>query len=127
MAQPDRAELSDEAEQRITEAVRGLAADRVDRGVDINRPMRCDSCDVEKSPYGSSQYGTYALCNDCLLEFTLLLARGEVDNVAEYMTKRPEDDDGPLHINSAPSTVEQSSLRSLPKRAEKLMPSNEPC
>jgi hypothetical protein len=88
--------------------------------------MHCDSCDREKTPLGSSQYGAYALCNDCLLEFTLLLARGDVENVAEYMTKRPEDVTGlpappPARLESA------GAVQPLPKRSEKLLPSNEPC
>ena len=121
MAQGDRSELSPEAEQRITEVIRSLADDKVERGVDVTRPMRCDSCDVEKSPFGSSQYGAYALCNDCLLEFTILLARGEIDSVAEYMTKRP--DDGPPLLDPRPAN-ESSGIRAVPR--QKLMPSNEP-
>ena len=72
MSLSERADLSSEAEERIEEVVRSLMDDQVDRGVDLTRPMHCDSCDVEKSPLGSTQYGVYALCNDCLLEFTLL-------------------------------------------------------
>ena len=120
MTQTERAELSPEAEQRIADVVRSLAEDKIDRGVDLNRPMHCASCDMEKAPLGSSQYGDYALCNDCLLEFTLLLARGQIDNVSDYMTKRV---DGPMPLDGP---LEPSSLRSMPKRAEKLMPSNEP-
>lgn len=84
--------------------------------------MRCDSCELEKSAHGSSQYGAYSLCNDCLLEFTLLLARAEVDNVAEYMTKRPDE---PVYLESAAERAEPSAVRPAPKRTEKLMPSNE--
>lgn len=125
MRQSDRGELTVEAERRITGVIRGLAEDQVDRGVDLNRMMRCDSCDIEKPPHGSSQYGAYALCNDCLLEFTLLLAMGEVDSVAEYMTKRPED--SPALLESRTGGDLEKSRRPLPKRTEKLMPSNEPC
>ena len=124
MAHAEHGEFSPEAERRITEVVRSLAEDKVDRGVDLSRPMRCDSCDSEKSPLGSSQYGAYALCNDCFLEFTILLARGEVDSVAQYMTKRP--DDGPTLLDVPPAS-EPTPVRSIPKRREKLMPSNEPC
>lgn len=125
MAQSDPNALSPSAEQRITDVVRGLIDDHVDRGVDLSRPMHCDSCDLEKSPLGSSQYGAYALCNDCLLEFTLMLARGDVENVAEYMTKRPDEESGlimppPTHFET------HTSHQVLPKRGEKLMPSNEP-
>lgn len=128
MTETESSDLSLQAEERITEVVRSLADDHVDRGVDLNRPMRCDSCDVEKSPFGSSQYGAYALCNDCLLEFTLALANGDVENVAGYMTKRPEDSEEPPHASTKPSLLEPRPLRSdVRTRGEKLMPSKEPC
>jgi hypothetical protein len=125
VTESDRSDLSPAAEQRIGDVIRSLVDDHVDRGVDLGRPMRCDSCDLEKSPLGSSQYGAYALCNDCLLEFTLLLARGDIENVAEYMTKRPDDMSLPT---PPPHRLESTSTHHpLPKRSEKLMPSNEPC
>jgi len=120
VAATERNELSAEAEQRIMEVVRSLTEDQVDRGVDLNRPMHCDSCDLDKSPLGSSQYGAYALCNDCLLELTLLLARGEIESVAEYMTRRP-DDPGDLPP-APPEQLNSRSRSSLPKRSEKLLP-----
>jgi len=125
----DRGELTPEAQERITSVVKSLAEDRVDRGVDLSRPMHCDSCDVEKSPLGSSQYGAYALCNDCLLEFTLALAKGGVENVAEYMTRRPDGDPPDQLPANTDSTLDVRSSRqpSLPRRGDKLMPSNEPC
>lgn len=130
MAVSDRADLSPEAEERITDVIRSLTEDHVDRGVELSRPMRCNSCDMEKSPLGSSQYGAYALCNDCLLEFTLALAKGDIENVAEYMTRRP--DDGQEPRDPAPEGPRRLDTRpvvphSLPKRGEKLMPRNEPC
>lgn len=125
MAASERADLSPLAEQRIVDVVRSLMDDQVDRGVELGRPMHCDSCDSDKSPMGSTQYGAYALCNDCLLEFTLLLARGDIENVAEYMTKRPESTDSPPA--SPPERMESRPVRSVSKRGEKLLPSNEPC
>lgn len=126
MVDSDPNALSPVAEQRITDVIRGLMDDHVDRGVDLTRPVHCDSCDLEKSPLGSSQYGAYALCNDCLLEFTLMLARGDVENVAEYMTKRPDDGTG-FPLLPSPNFETRASHHPLPKRTEKLMPSNEPC
>lgn len=129
MAATERSELTPEAEQRITTVIRSLADDHIDRGIDLNRPMRCDSCSLEKSALGSSQYGAYALCNDCLLEFTLALARGDVANVAEYMTRRPDDADNGAPALSDPVPLESRRSRELPvpKPGDKLMPSNEPC
>ena len=121
----DRTDLSPVARERIEEVIHSLMDDQVERGVDLGRPMHCDSCDLEKSPLGSTQYGAYALCNDCLLEFALLLARGDVESVAEYMTRRPECGDGASR--PAPDMLEARAVHSLPKRSEKLMPSNEPC
>jgi hypothetical protein len=124
----ERIDLSPEAEERIVGVVRSLADDHVDRGVDLGRPFRCDSCDVEKTPLGATQYGAYALCNECLLEFTLSLARGEIENVAEYMTKRPDESSSTLRSESAATASARSIANPpIPARGEKLLPSNEPC
>jgi hypothetical protein len=123
LARKERQELTPQAVDRITNVVRGLADDQVDRGVDLNRQMHCDSCGRDTSPNGSALYGTYKLCNDCLLDFTLKLASGEVDSVAEYMTKR---DDNPTPTDLESPRVDRSvSYQSLPGR-DKLMPSHEP-
>jgi hypothetical protein len=89
--------------------------------------MHCDSCALEKPAAGSALYGSYKLCNDCLLDFTMQLATGQVENVADFMTKRTE----------APESLPPSGLADQPDRAsirlnplqgrDKLMPSNEPC
>jgi hypothetical protein len=126
LAKRDQQELSEAAKERITQVVRSLADDRVERGVDLNRPMLCDSCGLEKQPAGSALYGAYKLCNDCLLDFTMALASGEVDNVADFMTRRTDDTGVP------PSDLADQRGRSpLPFNSlhprEKLMPSNEPC
>lgn len=127
MAKQDQQELTEEARGRITRVIRSLAEDRVERGVELNRPMRCDSCGVEKPSAGSALYGAYKLCNDCLLAFTIELASGRVENVAAFMTKRTEE----------PESLPPSDLADQPDRAsitlktlhgrDKLMPSNEPC
>lgn len=128
MASNQQPDLTHDAQERIISIVRSLADDNVDRGVDLNRPMRCDSCDREKSPLGSSQYGAYALCNDCLLEFTLSLARGDIENVAEYMTRRPDDNSPvPNHLTDQLAAEHRLSHSPASKRGEKLRPSNEPC
>lgn len=104
--------------------MRSLAEDRVERGVDLNRTMHCDSCDTEKEPLGSTVYGVYKLCNDCFLDFTLKLASGEADNVAEFMTKR---DDG-VPPSGLENHRDRSSLSVQPLSGrDKLMPHNEPC
>lgn len=120
----DRGELSPQAEQRIIDVIHSLIDDQVDRGVDLNRPMRCDSCEQDKNPRGSTQYGSYTLCNDCLLEFTILLASGEIENVAQYMTRRPDDPD---NSGPSPEQLDTRSVHSLSTRTEKLTPSTEPC
>jgi hypothetical protein len=104
--------------------VRSLADDRVERGVDLSRPMHCDSCGLDKPPAGSAVYGSYKLCNDCLLDFTLQLASGKVDNVVDFMTRR--DDNLPPSDLESPRDRRAISLQSLSGR-DKLMPSNEPC
>jgi hypothetical protein len=124
----ERTDLSPEAEERIAGVIRSLVDDHVDRGVDLGRPFRCDSCDREQSPLGATEYGAYALCNDCLLEFTLSLARGEIENVAEYMTKRPDEPSSPPPSEPAATTRSRSVTNPpITARGDKLMPSNEPC
>lgn len=86
--------------------------------------MHCDSCGLDKPPEGSALYGTYKLCNDCLLDFTLQLASGKVDNVADFMTKR--DDELPPSDLESRLDRRAVSLQPLQGR-DKLMPSNEPC
>ncbi|HEX6506552.1 MAG TPA: hypothetical protein VF221_02875 [Chloroflexota bacterium] len=105
-----------------------MAEDRVERGVELNRAMHCDSCDHDKHAEGSALYGAYRLCNDCLLEFTLALASGTVDNVAEFMTRTPEEPGAlpPSDLGGERGRHPVQQLNPLPGR-DKLMPSNEPC
>jgi hypothetical protein len=123
LAKRDQHELSPDAVSRITRVVQSLCDDRIERGVDLDRPMHCDSCGQEKNPEGSAVYGAYKLCNECLLEFTLALAGNQVQNVADFMTRRSE---GPL-----PDLANHRERQSLPlgqlQGRDKLMPSNEPC
>ena len=126
MPRREQQELTDLAVERITQVVRSLANDRVDRGVDLSRPMHCDSCDREKISVGSSLYGTYRLCNDCLLEFTLALASGSVDTVAHFMTTQTDDESPPPSDFSPARDAPAMSRSPLPGR-DKLLPHNEPC
>ncbi|MGI8827026.1 MAG: hypothetical protein ACR2JC_15560 [Chloroflexota bacterium] len=127
MAEQEPQELSQDALARIESVVRSLQEDRVERGVALAIPMRCDSCQDEKSSAGSAMYGAYKLCNDCLLDFTVALASGRVASVVEFMTRTS---DGP---DSAPppDLSEQHERSSVKYNArlsrDKLMPSNEPC
>lgn len=105
--------------------VRSLAEDRVDRGVDLNRPMRCSSCDLEKPSPGSAVYGPYQLCNDCLLDFTLALASGRVNNVYEFMTRNTDGDSTPPADLSSARDRQAVQVNPLTGR-DKLMPSTEP-
>lgn len=115
-------ELNEQTIDRITRVVRSLADDRVERGIELSRPMHCDSCDRDTSPAGGALYGAYKLCNDCLLDFTLALASGRSGNIADFMTKR-DDTPAPTDLNTPAGSV---SVRPLQSR-DKLMPSNEPC
>jgi hypothetical protein len=126
VAKRPQQELSELATDRITTVVRSLAEDRVERGVDLSRPMHCDSCDQEKSSAGSALYGAYKFCNDCLLDFTLALASGSVANAAEYMTRQA--DDSSLAPPSDLDTRRERhsvSMNTISGR-DKLMPHNEP-
>jgi hypothetical protein len=126
LAKRDQQELSEQALERITRVVRSLADDRVERGVELSRPMHCDSCDQEKPSAGSSLYGVYKLCNDCLLDFTVALASGKVDTVADFMT-RQIDDPGSMPPSDVSSRRDRPavSLNQLPGR-DKLLPRHEP-
>jgi hypothetical protein len=126
LAKRDQQELSELALERITRVVRSLAEDRVERGVELSKPMHCDSCDQEKPSAGSSLYGVYKLCNDCLLDFTVALASGKVDTVADFMT-RQVDDPGSLPPSDLSQRRDRRTvpLNPLPGR-EKLLPHHEP-
>lgn len=127
MAKRQPQDLSDVATERITRVVRSLADDRIERGVDLARPMHCDSCDLEKPSAGSALYGAYKFCNDCLLDFTLALASGTVENAAEFMTRR-SDEPGSLPPSDLASHSERHILPVNPLQGrDKLMPRNEPC
>lgn len=127
MARRDQQELTDEAVTRITAVVRSLADDRVERGIDLSRPVRCDSCGLEKTSAGSALYGAYKLCNDCLLDFTIDLASGRVENVADFMTRRTDAPPSPPPPDT-PAEAERRSVSLNPLTGrDKLMPSNEPC
>lgn len=123
LAKRQSQELSEQATLRITNVVRSLAEDRVERGIELARPMHCESCDLEKPSAGSALYGEYRLCNDCLLEFTLSLASGAVENVSEFMTRRTDDE--PPSASDLPRSERPAIVRPLAGR-EKLMPRNEP-
>ena len=126
LAKREHQELSQDALARINSVVRSLQEDRVERGVDLSRPMRCDSCGQEKPAAGSAQYGAYKLCNDCLLDFTVSLASGHVSSVADYMTRNSE---GPEAVPPTDLSEhrERSSQVNTRLSRDKLMPSNEPC
>jgi hypothetical protein len=127
LAKQDQQDLTQEAIGRITRVIRSLADDRVERGVELSRPMNCDSCDGVKPAAGSALYGSYKLCNDCLLDFTIELASGRVENVAQFMTKKT---DGPESLPPSDLAGQRDrsgmSMKPLTGR-DKLMPSNEPC
>jgi hypothetical protein len=84
--------------------------------------MHCDSCDLDKPSAGSALYGPYKLCNDCLLDFTLSLASGRSENVADFMTKR-DDTPQPSDLNGPSGSI---SMRPPLQGRDKLIPSNEP-
>ncbi|MGH2443226.1 MAG: hypothetical protein ACRDFX_08690 [Chloroflexota bacterium] len=127
MTERQHQELSAMASERITKVVRSLADDQVERGVDLSRPLHCDSCDIEKPSAGSALYGAYKFCNDCLLDFTLALAAGGVDNAADYMTRRdPEGQLPPSELTGLHERPTTGFANPLHGR-DKLMPRNEPC
>lgn len=125
MPKREQQELTELARERIENVVRSLVEDRVERGVDLARTMHCDSCDQDRSPAGSSLYGSYKFCNDCLLDFTLALASGSAENVVAYMTRRS---DGPEDLTSPTELNAVRDRQALPSRQprDKFMPGHEP-
>lgn len=123
MAKKLQFELPESTVERIALNIRSMVDDRVDRGVDLSRLMHCDSCGQEKSSNGSSLYGAYKLCNECLLDLTIALASGHVDTVVDFMTHRIEGPDIPsLGDERDRSSITRNALHGR----DKLMPSNEP-
>jgi hypothetical protein len=125
LAKREKQELSEQSQERIIRVVRSLADDRVERGIELGGPMHCDSCAREKTAAGSALYGAYKLCNDCLLEFTLALASGTVDSVAQFMTRQSDDAAPPSDLSNRRDrqVVPMNPLQGR----DKLMPQNEPC
>jgi hypothetical protein len=124
LAKKQPQELPEPSIERITHNVRSMRDDRVERGVELSRPMHCDSCGLEKPSAGSSLYGEYRLCNDCLLEFTIALASGRADTVADFMTRTV--DAAGLYPPVLSDERDRSAMRSPLQGRDKLRPSNEP-
>ena len=123
MARKPQVELPESTVERITVNIRSMVDDRVDRGVDLMRSMHCDSCGEEKYSKGSTIYGAYKLCNDCLLEVTLAFASGQIETVVDFMTHRIDGPDLPiLEDERERSSVTRNALHGR----DKFMPSNEP-
>ena len=127
MARREHLELNEAAVDRITRVVRSLTEDRVERGIELARPMHCDSCGLEKPSAGSALSGAYKLCNDCLLDFTLALAAQRVQNVAEFMTRKYDDTLGTPPSEFSGHRDRQSVQFNTFGGREKLQPRNEPC
>ena len=123
LARKAQQELPDTTIERISQNIRSMVDDRVERGIDLSRTMRCDSCGQEKSPAGSSLYGAYKLCNECLIDLTVTLASGGADTVVDFMTR---------HVDGSGSPVlgDDRDLTNIPRNSlqgrDKFMPSNEP-
>jgi hypothetical protein len=123
LARKQQQELSESTIERITLNVRSMRDDRVERGVELSRPMHCESCGLDKPSGGSSHYGEYRLCNDCLLDLTLELASGRADTVIDFMTRQI---DGPSAEPQLLEDRDRSTMRSTFPGRDKLRPSNEP-
>jgi len=125
LANREPQELTEEALQRITRVVHSMVEDRVERGVELNRVLHCDSCGQERSAAGSALYGAYKFCNDCLLEFTIALASNTVESVADYMTRTTEGP-GSFPPSDLAGHRDRLAARKPLVGRDKLMPSNEP-
>jgi hypothetical protein len=123
LARKQQQELSESTVERITLNVRSMREDRIERGVELSRPMHCDSCGLDKPSGGSSLYGDYRLCNDCLLDLTLELASGRADTVIDFMTQHV---DGPSAEAQLVDDLDRSTMRGTFHGRDKLRPSNEP-
>jgi myo-inositol-1-phosphate synthase len=125
LAKKTQLDLNDSTIERITLNVRSMVDDRVERGIDLSRGMKCDSCGEEKPSAGSSLYGAYKLCNDCLLDLTIAIASAKVETVVDFMTNQVDVDSPPptsLTEERDRHTIARSALHSR----DKLLPSNEP-
>jgi hypothetical protein len=125
LAKKNQLDLNDSTIERITLNVHSMVDDRVERGIDLTRSMRCDSCGEEKPAAGSSLYGAYKLCNDCLLDLTIAIASGRVETVVDFMTNQVEGE-APPPASLAEERDRQTIARSALHSRDKLLPSNEP-
>jgi len=77
--------LSDSDRKRITERVRSLVQKHIQAGVSSDSRAICHNCGHAKPLIGSVHYGRYRLCNDCALCYELAKARGDVENVEDFV------------------------------------------
>ena len=53
----------------LTEAIRSMVQDDVERGVSQKETFDCQRCGMSKRVAGSKDYGHIRLCNDCVLVY----------------------------------------------------------
>jgi len=72
----------------ITEAMRLIAEDDRERGIDREAPFICGACGHQRSMAGSVDYGGIRLCNDCATGYELARITHSVSTCEEYARRR---------------------------------------
>ncbi|HEX5479447.1 MAG TPA: hypothetical protein VFY79_06970 [Dehalococcoidia bacterium] len=74
--------------EAITEAMRLIAEDDRQRGIDRAAPFTCGACGRQRSMVGSVDYGGIRLCNDCATGYELARITHSVTTCEEYAHQR---------------------------------------
>jgi hypothetical protein len=74
--------------EAITEAMRLIAEDDRQRGIDRSAPFTCGACGRQRSMVGSVDYQGIRLCNDCATGYELARMTHSVTSCEEYARQR---------------------------------------
>jgi hypothetical protein len=74
--------------EAITEAMRLIAEDDRQRGIERSAPFTCGACAQQRSMVGSVDYGGIRLCNDCATGYELARITHSVTTCEEYAHQR---------------------------------------
>jgi hypothetical protein len=82
---PGARPLSASQIEAIRTAMQLFVDDDVARGVAVSNRIYCDACQRARPAAGFIQYGRYAVCNSCAIEYEVAHARGVISSPGQYV------------------------------------------
>jgi hypothetical protein len=92
------------------------------RGVPASSRAFCDACQQPRPASGSAQYGRYALCNACVLEYVLAVAGGAAVSAGQYVRDKAFGETMAYGLPSEPPTRIQPPAAPIRLRLPARMP-----